>query len=946
MSGSIDKKRLKETSDAESDALSVSWSTASSSAPRDKKHQSKSPHGELVRDPGPSKAPAPGIRGPPGPPGQSTKWFVQDNSEIETGSCPQKHDFLLNTSDYQIYQFICEEWLPTGQFISCLDCNQVLECLKKIACPPKTTDCTIYFKLLDCDPLFHSGKQFIKQLIINGKSQKIPKGTFTCPAGLGQLLASAKWHTEDKFQTNFYIKKWEKGTITKDSQIVFEEEKTGCLTIVEIISECPETHCPCPPCDLSKAKILVCCDDNLFWVDKKCLCKTLSGCTGAVVDCQVVEDCLCQIPEFDQNCQYIGIFDPLCTDYLEDICQANNLNIYRILTALGNSSNVVSGPVEFADQASYITALNALNIIAPSLNCNDPINQPHGIITVTSSPSKIDRVYVLNSSGGVVANFALTETVCCPDDDCYVLTMKPPAPIPCGQTGPTGTCEFFWTKKECFNDINKERFLSMLNCIPPCFPYQCVLTIKVVDVFQSSNPEIANPFPWIFTQFVINGNEFVHTGYAVPFSSITGLENILLDNGWREIVPNSGCFTMAFPLESLDDKENSFYRIQDAGQTPFICQSIPCDCQPSCQPGATDVIYHNRNTGEFCLGSAEKICDLFPSCNEFESGKLIGEVLFHESGSTGCCWKLVDIDVEKIICEDIVVCSGPTGTTLEGQVLFRGSEGETCCWKPIEIDVERIICEDITVCPGSTETTLEGHVLFRGSEDETCCWKPIEIDVERIICEDIAVCPGPTGTTLEGQVLFRGFEDETCCWRSIEIDVERIICEDIAVCHGSTGTTLEGQVLFRSSEGETCCWQPVNINPNLKKVKLSFTTPGVTQILSSDESGTIFLVTNGGGFSMNPVVFEIPHINGYWVKFVLLNSPPQGIIFHTVEPRLLMVGHIAGVSTSSPSGTDNSLLLNASAARNDFVKFIVLDNVLFVEGFVLTNGAVIFSQMA
>jgi len=692
----------------------------------------------------------PGPKGPRGPSG--SRWFVQDHIEIDTGTNPQKCDFLLNTSDCQIYQFICDEWLPTGQFISCVDCNQVLSCLKQISSEPCQSQCTIFFKLLDCDPIFFGDPYCIQQIIINGKEQVVPAGNFTTPEQLAQILATmdlgAGWVLTHQYDTNFYMNQLA-SPVNNQNQIIFKPTvvvdvgvcgPTPGLSIVEIETECQVDQCACPKCDLTKGKLLVCVGENLFWVDKQCICEDL-------IDCQLIKDCLCKIPEFDQNCEYIGIYDPKCTDYLKDICDPLTTNVYSLITAFDNPTTVVSGPIEFDDKASYQIAKDSLHIITAG-----------DLITVTSSPGAINRVYVLNASGHVVASFALTETNCCPTQDCLVLTKD------------LETNEFTWIKKSCLNDINKQKLLNLLACVSECQAYLCVLTIKISDIFCSANPEVANPFPWTFSQFVINGVDVTASGYDVLFSTIPELQEILVDNGWVEIAKDSGCYRYTFGLNSLDDKETSFYRIIDNNMTPWACQEIPCDCGPSCPPETTRLLFHDLATGEFCYAPAEKICDLIDVCTDPDIQTITGQVLFRDGLTGPCCWKNVDIDPIDIC--DISIAPGPTATALTGQILFREAEGLDCGWMRIDIDPIEAICQDVVTCIDPSGTN-GGQVLFREAEGSACCWKEVDLTVD--LC-DYPDCPTGCAQTQEYKQLVKkadnsiGWLDLRSC--SIETVVE------------------------------------------------------------------------------------------------------------------------------------------------------------------------------
>ena len=689
-----------------------------------------------------------GEKGPKGPRGPNgSRWFVQETLDIETGTNPKRCDFLLNTKDCQIYQFICDEWLPTGQFLSCVDCDQVLSCLKQISCEPCQSKCTISFKLLDCDPVFFGDPYHIKQIIINGKEQPVPAGDFTTPEGLAIILATmnlgAGWVLTKHYDTNFYINQLPT-EVNDQNLIIFEpvvviENSCGPvpgLSIVEIEKECQVDQCGCPKCDLTKGKLLVMVDNNLFWVDKQCICEDL-------IDCKLIEDCLCKIPEFDENCEYVGIYDPRCTDFLDDIAMPGNTNVYSLITALDKPSNVVGGPVEFDSLDSYQIAKASLHIVTAG-----------DLITVTSSPGgPINRVYVLNAMGKVVASFALTETNCCPEDDVLVLTKDPDGK------------KFNWIKKSCLNDLNKQRLLSLLSCIEECQDFRCILTIKISDIFSCANPEVEFPFPWTFSQFVINGVDVTTSGYDVLFSTIPELREILEDNGWVEIAKDSGCYRYTFGLDSLDDKEPSFYRIIDNNMTPFICQPIPCDCGPSCPPETTRLIFHDLASGDFCFGPAEKICMLINECTgTMEPGAINGQVLFRDGPSGACCWRSIDIDPIEAICADLDSCTGsPAVGAISGQVLFRVGPQGACCWRSIDIDPIDTICS-FPNCEDLEPAALPDMVLVKTDNGFTCdpCWKLLP-KLEQVEFEAVASWKllsesreGPTPIIVEDFVPFEG----------------------------------------------------------------------------------------------------------------------------------------------------------------------------------------------
>jgi hypothetical protein len=111
--------------------------------------------------------------------------------------------------------------------MSCVDCNQVLNCLKTINDGACSEQCTIFFKLLDCDTVFFGGEEWsVKSIVINGLEQPVPEGTFNSSSGLADLLAGSGWLLNSQYETNFYVNQ-STGPFTGDSQIVFRSEDTN-----------------------------------------------------------------------------------------------------------------------------------------------------------------------------------------------------------------------------------------------------------------------------------------------------------------------------------------------------------------------------------------------------------------------------------------------------------------------------------------------------------------------------------------------------------------------------------------------------------------------------------------------------------------------------------------------------------------------------------------------
>lgn len=446
-------------------------------------------------------------------------------------------------------------------------CQIIYDCLKLLSSPTTEaqSNCTFTLTVINCNAIFTSGSLSILSIILGNEPQVVPIGNFETPQQLATLL-SPTWDYVQLLSTNIYIT--EKAIVANaTNSISFSNGITILLTV-----QCQKDEGYICHSFTDNTDVLIKKDDNLYWIDSKCLSPTgLHGPTGLTgpqgsqgiqgntgiqgptgpsgpTTLDLVVEKLLEIEVDNTNCEYYGLWDPTIVQFLNPI-----VGTYSIATAYFNNniSTIIAGPLTFSTELEYQIALNALNIIV--------INN---IIKVLSSASVINRVMYYNNLGQIVASFELLPIFCCPsatglNENTLVLT----------QLSPTG---IGWVEVDC---IFKERInLPEEICkLPTGQDYKTTIEFNIALPFLNNNTLI-HPFPWSISQIIILGTNKTST-YNQSFYNFEELGSILEQNGWFRTY-NSTTYTLTIYTSTSPVNPTSTISIIDNSFQVFFCQNM------------------------------------------------------------------------------------------------------------------------------------------------------------------------------------------------------------------------------------------------------------------------------------------------------------------------------------------------------------------------------------
>tara|TARA_R100001163_G_C5067998_1_gene207653 strand:- start:3572 stop:7309 length:3738 start_codon:yes stop_codon:yes gene_type:complete len=559
-----------------------------------------------------------GMTGPTGLTGIGNAWFVGNGCVTPTGAYrdPIQGDLLLNLDNCEICEYIPGSggWTGTGQVLNCLRCDDVYDCLKEIPNPTGEKDslCTVTLTLPDCSPMFNSGQISITSIVVSDVAQTVPVGTFSTPAELATLLAP-DWQYINLSGVNIYIGQYQVlGTFTDTDTF---------MSFSNAVSKNMNLQCKtdCPSCDDFRgvSEILVCRDNKLWWIDSCCLGLTgttgptgsigptgidgaqgVTGATGAtgatgVITCEMITECLDDLEPNETDCEYCGIYDPTCVDFLDNI-----MGTLSVATALDTPLDIVGGPANFTDDVSLAVALNSLNIIINS-----------GLIKVTRSSSLINRVFFFNApngGGNIIASFELFKTNCCPtgvNADTEVFTR-----ISEGNLG--------WVSANCLLKPEIDIRQELDDDIPICREVKCVVSFNVIDPFLNNNLLIF-PTPWEITEFTILGTDETLNYSGQSFTNFNELGDILKANGWQQIGDDSPVYQLCVYSDTLPTDSTTTIKIIDNNSQVFFCKSFDPDCSTLSEQRLEDmsIIIKTTDLG-ITWGNPTKIFDAIPDCGD------------------------------------------------------------------------------------------------------------------------------------------------------------------------------------------------------------------------------------------------------------------------------------------------------------------------------------------
>lgn len=555
-----------------------------------------------------------GPAGPTGPTGLANAWFVGNGCETPTGAFrqPIEGDLLLNLDNCEICEYSDQlgDWTSTNQVLNCLKCEDVYSCLKEIPNPTGKQDnmCTVTLTAPTCSPIFKSGSISIDQIIVADQPQSVPVGNFSNPIQLATLL-SPDWQYVELAGVHVYIAQYQiLGPVTgTDNFIEFSNDIS-----IELNVQC-KTECPSCNDFQGVSEVLVCRNNELYWIDSCCLGLTgLTGPTGltgmmglqgetgptgltgptGIVTCEMITECLDELEPNETDCQYCGLYDPACVTFLDNI-----VGTYSIATALNDATMMVGGPINFTDQPSYQLALNLLNIIVMN-------NQ----VKVTESPSLINRILYFNGANGggnLIASFVVEPSKCCPTGvsaETEVFTRIGP-----GNLG--------WVSANCL--LKPEIDLGEEICqLPLCREVKCSLDFNVTEPFLNNNALIF-PTPWEVTEFIILGQDVTADYSGQPFTNFNGLGAILASNGWKPVAENSVIYTKCEFSDTLPVDTTTTLKLIDSDSQVFFCTSLDPDCVTQSEQDLDDlqIILKTTDLG-VVLGNPTKIFDAIPICDD------------------------------------------------------------------------------------------------------------------------------------------------------------------------------------------------------------------------------------------------------------------------------------------------------------------------------------------
>ena len=586
-----------------------------------------------------------GPTGPTGPIGIGNTWFIGNGCVTPTGAWrdPIPGDLLLNLDNCEICEYQAGGFTSTGQILNCLRCEDVYNCLQEIPNPTGQKDnlCTTTLTLPTCSPVFNSGNLTISELVVADQSQTTPVGTFSNPMQLATLL-SPDWQYINLSGIHVYIAQFQilGETAGKNTYMSFSNGIS-----VDLNVQCKTS---CPDCNdfQGVSEILVRREgDSLFWIDSCCLGLTgntgptgtigltgIDGTTGpqgptgvtgptGVVDCQVILDCLDSLEPNETDCEYCGLYDPTCIDFLDMI-----VGTYSVATALDNTLGIVAGPVNFTDEPSLQVALQSINII---------INA--GMVKVTQSPSLINRVFFYNApngGGNIIASFELFKTNCCPtgvNANTEILTRISP-----GNIG--------FVSANCLLKPEIDIRQEILDDIPVCQEVKCTVDFNTTQPFLNNNALIF-PAPWEITEFIILGVDETINYSGQQFSNFKELGDILDIAGWTQ-VGDSPVYQYCKFSATLPADSTTTIKIIDASSQIFYCKPLSPDCSTLSSQTLDDIeiILKTRDLG-IVLGSPQKVFDAIPDCGDttFNCKTCIQTNVVFSSLTTASPWQITGL---------------------------------------------------------------------------------------------------------------------------------------------------------------------------------------------------------------------------------------------------------------------------------------------------------------
>jgi len=563
-----------------------------------------------------------GPPGPTGPTGMGNRWFIGYDCEAtgpDASIAPMDGDYMLNLDGCGICQFVNGGWTGTGRNLNCLNCQDVYNSIQALPKIDSTNgNCNVTLILNDFAIVFGNAPVSITQIVIAGVNQlPLPIGTFTTPSELATLLQTmASWQYTGAFQTNIYLLQIDiTGNIANTANYISFSTASYDLNLQCF---CPPEGNDCIPCSDLKddTSLLVLKNGKLMFAEAACL--DIHGQTGptgptgltgpqgfqgltGIATCEQIYDCLCNgIPEPEgSQCQFCGLYDPNCFTFLQPISQT-----YYMATALNNPSNIILVSNTFSNQTDYQTALNMLNIVIIG-----------NVMTVTSSPEAINRVYYFNSLNNLIASITLYPTECYPtgiDNNGLLLTNL-------SYNVDTGTgCNLAWVPAHCFVDphIDIAKEISML---PEYLQYNCCVTFDVSKPFLLYN-DVLYPTPWIISEFILFNNNVTANYTAQPIYNFNDLGGILLENGWQPIFTGSSiyqyCISSNTPITG--NELNMSIKIIDNNTTIFYardqnnCFNSTCTDTTTTDPQDLQLVYKTNNG--ICVGPATRLFDSFDIC--------------------------------------------------------------------------------------------------------------------------------------------------------------------------------------------------------------------------------------------------------------------------------------------------------------------------------------------
>lgn len=665
----------------------------------------------------------PGPRGPRGSPGQmgpagstgechmddvceANTWFVgtgcqtPDNAHRE----PIPGDYLLNLDNCEICQYREDGWTGTGQVLNCFKCDDVETCLKKVpnATGEVENSCTATLTAPDCSPIFNSGPISITEIVIADQMQMVPAGTFMNPTELASLL-DPYWQYVDFSGVHVYVTQLilvgeTEGT---DSHISFSNG-----VILDLNVQC---QTECPACDDFKgsSKVLICRGDQLFWVDSCCLLGSsgtgcpegppgetgMIGATGpqgptgphgptGTITCDDVALCLNDLTVEETDCQYCGLYDPTCIDFLDNIVGTNSVALARGI--------VLVNAADFSDPITLQFALNSLGITIQN-----------NVIKVTDPPEPIDRVIFYDgafATGNIRAVFLLTPTKCCPtgvDSQTEVLTKL-------------GDNHFGWVSANCLMEPEIDLEQKICN-LTPCRNVKCVMDFNTTLPFLNNNSLIYQ-FPWVISFFQILGDD-VTSEYSGQFSTYLELGEILEDGGWKQLAEDSSIYTKCEYRDEIPVDSTTIIKIMDNNNHIFFCHTIEPICRHIDDMTLEEMQLIIKTPGlGVMLGSPQKIFDAIPDCEDSNytcTTSLPSETLFAEfPGVDSPPWKITELILGG---QEQVVVPTLFSTLLQFQVLLEsmGWISQGCGLYTISQILPAINTESSITIEGDTNTSFK-----------------------------------------------------------------------------------------------------------------------------------------------------------------------------------------------------------------------------------------------